>query len=293
MPRVQIVGSVLVRDEDLFLERAICNVAAFCDRIHAVDHRSRDETWPILRRLTGDLDHLDVRRSSDAGESHRLLERYAGTRTWVLGVDGDELYDPTGLGRLRELLLAGELADVFNVKAHVLNCDELDEDAGQASGYLAPPSRPITKLFNLAAVESWSGCLERLHGGSARFRAGYDWETRRWLSDDHDWSDDPLRCLHVCFLRRSSLEPVRGWRERRNLDESREFRRGALHRIARRLRRPPVAPRIAELHRTGGSWKREAYMRGARVTVDARPFRVLPPAAPARGSVGPPPGAGA
>ena len=35
---VQIVGSVLVRNEDVFVERAIRNVAAFCDRIHVVDH---------------------------------------------------------------------------------------------------------------------------------------------------------------------------------------------------------------------------------------------------------------
>jgi hypothetical protein len=50
-PRVQrplIVGSVLVRNEDVFLERAIRNVAAFCDRIFAVDHRSKDRTWEIL-----------------------------------------------------------------------------------------------------------------------------------------------------------------------------------------------------------------------------------------------------
>jgi hypothetical protein len=41
---VRVVGIVLVRNEDMFVERAIRNVAAFCDRIHAVDHVSTDST---------------------------------------------------------------------------------------------------------------------------------------------------------------------------------------------------------------------------------------------------------
>jgi hypothetical protein len=36
----QIVGSILVRNEDVFVEQSIRNVAKFCDRIHAVDHDS-------------------------------------------------------------------------------------------------------------------------------------------------------------------------------------------------------------------------------------------------------------
>src|SRR5206468_3748630 len=91
---------------------AVRNVAAFCDRIHAVDHVSDDGTWDILRRLAGELDYLDVHRSPRAGDSHRVLERYAGTPTWVLRVDGDELHDPEKLRRLREDLRFGAYADV-------------------------------------------------------------------------------------------------------------------------------------------------------------------------------------
>src|SRR2546423_15487382 len=64
----QIVGSVLVRNEDVFVERAIRNVAKFCDRIHAVDHASNDGTWPTLQSLARELDKLDVRRSRNSGE---------------------------------------------------------------------------------------------------------------------------------------------------------------------------------------------------------------------------------
>src|ERR1041384_6080579 len=134
----KIVGSVLVRNEDVFVERSIRNVVAFCDRIHVVDHMSTDGTWDVLRALAAEFDHLDVRRSRQSAVAHQLLEPYAGSATWVLGVDGDELYDPAGLQRLRSDLLEGAHADVFRLKAHVLNCDELDEEAGSASGWLAP-----------------------------------------------------------------------------------------------------------------------------------------------------------
>src|SRR5438094_2630820 len=214
-----IIGSVLVRNEDLFIEQAVRNVAEFCDRIHAVDHVSTDRTWEILRSLADDLDHLDIRRSRHSRVAQRLLQPYAGTETWVIGVDGDELYDPEGLARLRRDLLAGAHSDVFRIKAHVLNCDELDLASGTASGWLAPPSRPVTKLFNFGAVQSWPESPDPLQAGNVVFRPGQHWESRRDLADGTTWDRDPLRCLHVCFLRRSSGEAsnVRGGRT--NLDE--------------------------------------------------------------------------
>ena len=48
---LRIVGSVLVHNEDLFVEQAIRNVAAFCDRIHVVDHLSSDRTQAVLYAL--------------------------------------------------------------------------------------------------------------------------------------------------------------------------------------------------------------------------------------------------
>jgi hypothetical protein len=188
----------------------------------------------------------------------------------VIGVDGDELYDPDGLARLRADLIAGAHGDVFRIKAHVLNCDELDRAAGTASGWLAPPSRPVTKLFNFAAVESWTGSPDPLQSGHVVFRQGYHWESRRNLADGTTWETDPLRCLHVCFLRRSSHDLDET--TRKNLDESREFDRGVLGRLKRLVRAPQPAPHIVELARQGKDWKREWYARGERVTVDSTPF---------------------
>lgn len=270
---VRIVGSVLVRNEDVFVEQAIRNVAAFCDAIHVVDHASDDDTWEIVCSLARDLDHVDVRRSRNSAIAHRLLERYAGTPTWVIGVDGDELYDPPGLARLRRDLLEGAHADVFRLKAHVLNCDELDRSARTASGWLAPPSRPVTKLFNFGAVESWTESPDPLQSGNAVFRPGYHWEARRDLAGSTAWSTDPLRCLHVCFLRRSTRETDRAaMAGRTNLDESRAYDRGPVGTLKRLVRRPRRAPQSVVLERCGRSWKQEWYARGERVTVDASPF---------------------
>jgi hypothetical protein len=268
----RIVGSVLVRNEDRFVERAIRNVAGLCERIHVVDHQSEDSTFEILRSLADELDHIDLHRSSTSALAHRLLEQYAGTPTWVLGVDGDELYDPARLGELGAALRAGQHADVFRLKAHVLNCNELDEASGTASGWPAPPSRPITKLFNFGAVESWQGIAEPLQGGDAVFRPGYHWESRRDLADETTWEDDPLRCLHLCFLPRSSLDVADVGGGRPSLAESREFDRGPIATLKRFVRRPQPAPHIAELNRQGKNWKQEWYARGERVTVDATGF---------------------
>jgi len=256
----QIIGSVLVRNEDVFVERSIRNVAEFCDRIHAVDHMSNDNTWALLQALARELDHLDIHRSRNSGAAHRLLAPYAGTDTWVLGVDGDELYDPAALRDARVDLLAGAHADVFRVKAHVLNCDELA--LGRASGWLAPPSRPVTKLFNFGAVESWAESPDPLQAGNVVFKAGQHWESRRDLADETTWDTDPLRLLHVCFLRRSSADEGAA---RPNLDESGEYDRGPLGTLKRIVRRPR---RGAD----GANWKHEWYARGDRVTIDATAF---------------------
>jgi Glycosyl transferase family 2 len=268
----QIVGSVLVRNEDRFVEQAIRNVAEFCDRIHVVDHLSHDGTFEILQLLAHELDHLDLHRSSKSAIAHRLLEQYAGTPTWVLGVDGDELYDPAQLESFRADLKAGAHAGVFRVKGHVLNCDALDEEARTASGWLAPPSRPITKLFNFGSLESWQGIAEPLQGGDAVFRPGYHWESRRDLAGETTWETDPLRCLHLCFLPRSSLDPAEVGGGRQSLAESREFELGPIAMLKRLVRPPRPAPHIAELARQGKNWKQEWYARGERVTVDAARF---------------------
>jgi glycosyltransferase involved in cell wall biosynthesis len=268
---VQLVGIALVHNEDVFVERAIRNVAACCDRIHVVDHFSSDGTWDVLQRLTGELDHLDVRRARHTRVSHEVLERYMGTDTWALRVDGDELYDPRGLARVREALEDGEYGEAFRLQANVLHCVSLDTDRMTASGYLSPPSRPVTALFNLGAVDSWRGSVERLEGGDVVFRPGYGWQSIAAFPDSYSWDESPLRYLHTCFLRRSSREPEDAL-PRRTLTETGEHRRGALGRAIRLVRPPRVNEQVREINARGSSWKLEKYRRGELVEKDATPF---------------------
>jgi Glycosyl transferase family 2 len=264
---MQIVGIVLVRNEDVFVEQAIRNVAAFCDRIHTVDHVSTDRTWDVLRALGREYEHVDAWRVRHAGESHRLIEQYAGTDSWVFGVDGDELYDPARLDDFRRELLGGAYAHAFKVASNVLNCIGLDRATRTASGYLSPPSRSITKLYNFASIESWRGDgAERLHGGTIEFRPGYDELAVDNIGERLSWEETPLRCLHACFLRRSTgdPEPSGSPTGRPILEETTMHDRSWRGALKRRLRgRTP--PDVSD-------WKREKYMRGDLVTVDASPF---------------------
>src|SRR5205085_35565 len=144
--RMRIVGISLVRDEDRFVEQAVRNVFGFCDELILVDHRSRDRTPEILERLAGESPvPTSVHRVKRAGESHDLIKERAGEDLWAFGLDGDELYDPDGLVRFRQMLLAGEAADAWNIRANMLHVVELDEERGLATGYVSPPAPSVSK----------------------------------------------------------------------------------------------------------------------------------------------------
>lgn len=269
---MQVVGISLVRNEDRFVRRALSNVASFCDRLLVADHMSTDGTPEVLRDLARELDHLEVRRIAHSAESHAMVEAFAGTDTWILAVDGDEVYDPAGLTRLRSDLEGGAHQDVFRLRPAGLHCEELDEETGSARGYLSPPSRPLVGLLNFAAIESWTGVRsERLHGGDIRFRNGFDLESWRHLGMDLGWDESPFRDLHVCFLRRSTVDPdVVPKTGRPNLAETGAFRRdvlGPFERLAHRM-----LGRRSARSREASDWKADKYRRGERVTVDASPF---------------------
>jgi hypothetical protein len=260
---VQVVAVVLLHDEDVFAERVIRNVAAFCDRVHVADHASRDRTWEIVSGLARELDNVDAVRISHAARSHDLVLPYVGTDTWVLSPDGDELFDPMGLERLRGELESGRYDASFRLFPAMLHCVDLDETARTASGHLSPPALTGPKLFNFAALESWDRVYrERLHEGEPVFRDGWSWSSVTRLEQEHDWDDNPFRCLHTCFLPRSSRDGDVG-HTRLNIAEANTYRRDLRGRAARFLRHRAARP---------GSWKLEKYRRGPVVTKDASPF---------------------
>jgi glycosyltransferase involved in cell wall biosynthesis len=260
-----IVGIVFVRNEERFVERAISNAADFCDKVLLLDRCSTDATAGILERIAAsDSQKYSFHSVAHPRDSHSYLQPYVGKDVWVFGVDGDEVYDPAGLVVLRSRLLAGEFADQWMILGNVIHCDELDVAAGTAKGFASPPSRSMVKLYNFSAIESWDGDTpERLHGGVIRFREGFHEGLKCELNKICSWEESPLRCLHMCFLRRSSVDPENVKTVRESIIET--FYGGWTNRIRRFFRR------IAGLPESSDS-KRERYARGERVTVPAGPF---------------------
>ena len=123
----------------------------------------------------------------------------------------------------------------------------------------------------LAELDRWLDRYRRFWGARLDDLAGHlDAKTSGERAEEATWEDDPLRCLHVCFLARSTGE--RDPERRQNLNESGAFDRSAVAVLKRRVRPYAPPPKVAELHRSGTTWKHAYYTRGERVTVDASPF---------------------
>lgn len=253
----RITGVVLVRNEDLTVGQAVRNAAAFCDDWIFCDHQSTDGTREILSQLAAEWPSASFHRIAHPRESQELIRGLAGQNRWIFGLDGDEIYDPSGLQRLRARLLAGEFRDQWMILGNVLHVTKFDEEGFSATGHLAPPCRSMTKLYNFAAIDSWGGyCVERLHGGNPVFRPGYNAGNRLALYETTPWESSDFRCLHLCFLQRSSLDRIGATRP--NIMET----------------LGPVRwfEWLAPWRRLRANWKNERYRRGPEVTVDARPF---------------------
>lgn len=262
---MEIIGSVLVKNEDRFVEQAIRNVAGFCDRILVSDNGSTDGTVATLERLARDDRRIEWGRIDDTRVSQEILRAFAGGNSWVFGVDGDEVYDPEGLARMKARLRSGEFDRDWVVFGNVLNCTRVDVPSGKAQGYLAPPCRSMTKLYNFAAISDWTGCGHRLSGGTPQFRPGYHAGLRRDLFETASWETADFRCLHTCFTWRSSSDPQKadGGVARPNITERQgrttwlRLKEWAWRRIGREWASP---------------WKLEKYARGPLVEKDVRPF---------------------
>jgi len=264
MKAPKIAAIVLVRNEDLYIETVLRNILDFCDAIHVADHQSTDGTGAILRRLAADHAKIDYRVVGRPAESHDLIAGYAGSPTWVFGVDGDEVYDPAGLRALRPRLLAGEHGDVFKLLGNVLNVRELDRERHVARGHRAPPCRSMVKLFNFGAIDAWPPpCPERLHGGVIAYKPGFGPESVREWHQQVGWDESPLRCLHLCFTHRSSADLARGGpvRVRKGVGESMMWSYNLRARLLALFGRPDLP-----------YYKKDFYRRGPIVETDARPF---------------------
>lgn len=264
---VEIIGIMLVRNEDIFIGQAIVNVLDFCDKLIVADHLSIDRTAAIvngMKSISSKIVYLKIKKS---GESHDLIKHYAGTKTWVLGIDGDEIYDPIGLAALKIRLETGEYDETWQIFGNVLHCTALDLENKIATGYLSPPSRSMTKLYNFNAIESWEGeCNEPFLGGAIIFRNNFNSCMRLSLHTNFSWDNSFFRCLHTCFLRRSSLDKIAGngvYLRPNPVENANRSPRDYLFAVfAWLFRRPQFISK----------WKRDKYMQGTKVTTGVDPF---------------------
>jgi len=254
MSSFQIVGSVQLRNEDIYVEQVVLNILDFCDTVIITDHQSTDRTFEICKRLADEHPKIELSSIQSLREAAIAIESFFGTNTWMFGVDGDEIYDPHGLHIMRKQLLGGAFAKDFSVFGNVLNVTSMNLKKKTARGHLAPPSRSMTKLYNFSMIESWINCPERLLGDDLTFKNGFNANLRRYLHEELYWEQSYFRCLHMPFMRRSSVQRIRLSRTRLNPDE--------LNRIANETNG------LARL----GDWKNQKYRRGPRVEKDVSVF---------------------
>ena len=258
----QIVAILLIRNEDRFLDRVLTNIEDFCDRIIVTDNGSQDGTQAILQHWQQSCKKMELHSIRHPSESHNLIARFAASDTWVFGVDGDEIYDPQGLARLRKEILVGRYAENWRIVGHTLHCDALDESTFSALGFMAPPSRTATKLFNFGAIEHWNGCAQRLHGGDLKFKPGFSDKCQYRTFEHTSWEQSNFRCLHMAFIRRSSLQYQIDV-GRPNVSES--WAGGWRHRL-RQL------AALASRKTSASDYKQNSYRKGDRTQVDTHAF---------------------
>jgi len=194
-----IIGVMLIRNEDLWLDRAIKNIREFCDEILIIDNCSTDKSPSIAIKNEARFISVPSLRNT-----HFLIERYVGSDTWIFGVDGDEIYDPSGLWNLRLTILSGELDNSFQIVGRYLHVTELSDH--QATGYMGPPAHTPTKLYNFAALKAWPSDHEHsiFHARTREIKPGIKERNTRY--QHRPWDFCPLKCLHMRFLKRSSIE---------------------------------------------------------------------------------------
>lgn len=201
----RIIGISLLKNEEYFSLWSLGNVLDFCDELIIVDNGSTDRTTQKISAFAERHPGVSLHTDVDANDSHRLVSGHAGKDVWVFGVDGDEIYDPVGLVRLRQRILNGEFQDYWTLSGYMLHARRVDLQSGLARGHITPHTPRGNKLHNFSALVSWEQPgRQRLHGHSTVFRDGFSLKDNLDLFAGESWDSCDLRALHLCFFRRSS-----------------------------------------------------------------------------------------
>ncbi len=212
MKKIEIIGICFIKNEDMYIERVLKNVANFCDHVRVIDNGSTDDTVERVKKCVKEHSNISLEFFWNIAKSHKIVEQYAGLNKWVFGVDGDEIYDPVGLSLLRPKILAGKYQKCWMLRGYFYHVIKLNMDSKHAVGYLAPPSKDPNKLYNFSLLKSWKSdkvqplfhCPTRVFK-DAKYNSGIKPKKMK-LYKKTKWETCPLRCVHVRMIERSSLD---------------------------------------------------------------------------------------
>ncbi len=201
----RIIGISLLRNEEYYALWSLQNALALCDEIIILDNESTDRTSRKLATFAERHPAVTLHAIADPRTSHDYVQDYVGEDVWVFGVDGDEVYDPSGLARLRRRILEGEFQDFWTLSGYMLHALRVELDSSRAEGFITPHAPRGNKLHNFSALVSWEARgRQRLHGRNEVFRPGYHRSDNLDLFTRAPWETCDLRALHLCFFPRSS-----------------------------------------------------------------------------------------
>ena len=198
---IKIYGILLVKNEDIFIEQCVSNVIDFLDKLIILDNLSTDKTFFLLKNLKKNYKHkIHLKKINSISSSHKYIEKFANKKIWILRIDGDEILDKKKLKLFRKKIIEGKFQNFWKLESAVFNCIELKNNI--AKGFIGNHG---SELYNFFAINSWKNCkTERLHFGEIKFKKNFN--NMLVKNEKKNWNKSYFRCLHLCFLKRSSKD---------------------------------------------------------------------------------------
>lgn len=208
----KIVGICLFKNEDIYAKRVVSNIIDFCDELIIIDNESTDDTLEIVRDNFSRNFKVKIIRCSNHAQTGKYTYEFFNTKTFLFAVDGDEIYDPVGLERIRKNIKDGAYDSSWKISGNSFHIEEWTDD--WISGFTCPPNKHVVKLYNFNVIDNWIQG-ERLHGSGhspypsyieSQIDVKFCNEKGQPQNQIIPWGFSNLRCLHTCFMPRSSKD---------------------------------------------------------------------------------------